>query len=722
MHQEEIIAGTVERFLFQNHENGFAVFILVAKNNSFMAKGSVPGLSSGQEVELKGHWEHHTKFGKQFVIQECINKVPTSITGLKKYLGSGLIKGIGPAYAEKLVNHFGQSILAVIDTQSERLHDVPGIGTKRIDTIVKAWQEQKGIADIMIFLQEKEISPAYAAKIYKKYGQEARAVIQQNPYRLAEEVWGIGFKMADKIALHVGFALHSPDRIAAGILFALSQAALQGHLYLELDDARQKTLELLELGAEHKQLLKPALHNLYNSNKITLITDNDKHFIGLQFHKFAELSIAQLLKKLVTYPSPLVIDYQKHYESMRVPSDKEIALNEDQQRGIMSCLHNKVSIITGGPGTGKTTLVKKLLSILEAERIDYKLASPTGRAAQRMTESTGRYAMTLHRLLEFDVSSMKFVHNEQNALKTQYLIVDEASMIDIFLAHSLIKALPVSAHLVLIGDIDQLPSVGAGNFLQDCIASSVIPAVRLTEIFRQAQDSLIVVNAHRINKGEFPTTFLPDARKDFLFFKEASAENIEAHLKRILFVELPKQGIKTSDAQLLVPMNRGTAGTQNLNHILQTLLNPEPQDHVMHAGSTFKVGDKVMQIRNNYDKNVFNGDIGILDSIDTIDKVAQVNFGNRLIEYDFDELHEIVLAYAVTIHKSQGSEYSAVIIPIFMQHFTLLQRNLIYTAVTRAKRLCILVGEPRAIAMAIKNNKNIERITFLEKFLHEQFS
>jgi len=719
MSNEEFIAGTVERFLFHNNENGFAVFILTSGTSSLMAKGIVPSLTIGQEVQLKGVWEFHAKFGKQFAITECVNVVPTSITGLKKYLGSGLIKGIGKVYAEKLVDYFGAEILTVIDTTPERLTKVPGIGAKRVETIIAAWKEQKGIADVMIFLQEKDISPAYAAKIYKKYQHESKTVLLENPYRLAEEIWGIGFKMADKIALNVGFKTDSPQRISAGVLFALSTAASSGHLYMELNELKEKALELLELTPDHKHLLKAALHELYTRNKITLITHNEVHYIGLHYHEYVEKSLANYIQKLTAYPSPHIFNIDQLYQSLRAPQEGEIALNEHQQKGVLACLQNKITIITGGPGTGKTTLIKKLLSLLESQKIEYKLASPTGRAAQRMMESTGRYAMTLHRLLEFDVSSMKFVHNENNALATQFLIVDEASMIDIFLAHALIKAIPLPAHLVLIGDIDQLPSVGAGNFLQDCIASGIVTTIRLTEIFRQAQDSLIVVNAHRVNRGEFPTTFLPDARRDFIFIKEESPENIATHFKRILYAELPKHYITIEDAQILVPMNRGGAGAHTFNHIMQGLVNPEPKDHVAYAGTTYKLGDKVMQIRNNYDKNVFNGDIGTLETIDSVEKTLTVTFGSRTIEYEFDELSELILAYAVTIHKSQGSEYSAVIIPIFMHHFTLLQRNLIYTAITRAKKLCVIIGQPRALAMAIKNSKSVKRVTFLEKFLLE---
>jgi exodeoxyribonuclease V alpha subunit len=407
----------------------------------------------------------------------------------------------------------------------------------------------------------------------------------------------------------------------------------------------------------------------------------------------------------------------KNLDNKNKEFKKNIELNEDQQRGILTCLQNKVTIITGGPGTGKTTLIKTLLGILDAQKQTYKLAAPTGRAAKRMQEGTGRYAETLHRLLEFDVSTMGFTKNEQNALKTDFLIVDEASMIDIFLAHALLKAIPFSTHLILIGDIHQLPSVGAGNFLSDVIASKVTPCIKLSIIFRQAQNSLIIINAHRINSGEFPTSQAENANRDFIFIKEQEPTNVQAHIENIIKKGLPKFGIKPADMAVLVPMNRGTVGTQKINFDVQQLLNGGKQDQVMHAGITFKVGDRVMQIRNNYDKHVFNGDTGAIESIDTRDQLLHVQYPDKTVEYEFSELDELVLAYAISIHKSQGSEYPAVVIPLFMQHFMLLQRNLLYTAVTRAKKLCILIGQPKAVAMCINNNKGLARTTFLTAYL-----
>jgi exodeoxyribonuclease V alpha subunit len=720
MQEQELISGTIERFLFQSDDNGFAVFIIKpAGKDPITAKGYVPHAQAGQEVQLKGSWVFHQKFGKQFEASQCTQIVPNSIEGLKKYLGSGLIKGIGPIYAEKLVNHFGLAVLTVIDEESHRLEEVPGISTKRIEQIRHAWKDQKEIAQLMVFLQEKGITPGLAARIYKKYRHESMAVLIENPYRIADEIWGIGFKTADDIAKKIGFEPHAPQRIAAGILYTISMATGQGHLYVELVDLKKKTLEILELPSDHEYLLKQALHSLYNKNKIVLITDKDIHYITLSSFYYSEKGVATKITALLERPSPHTFPIDTLYQKLRTPQEGEIELNEDQQRGILSCLQHKITIITGGPGTGKTTLIKKLLSLLDQEGKSYKLAAPTGRAAKRIIEGTGKFAMTIHRLLEFDPRTMGFTYNETNALKLDFLIIDEASMIDIFLAHAILKALPATAHVVFIGDIDQLPSVGAGAVLTDLIESKKVTCIRLTHIFRQAQNSLIVVNAHRINRGEFPATFLPDAKKDFSFIKEPHPEQIEVHLKHILQVTLKKQGISVDDTIILTPMNRGIVGTVSLNHMLQGLLNPgATSEKITLAGTTFKKHDKVMQIRNNYDKNVFNGDIGTITHINTEDKEVTVTFGEKkIVVYDNTELPELVLAYAISIHKSQGSEYAAVIIPLFMQHFMLLQRNLVYTALTRAKKVCYIIGQPKALAIALRNAKGSVRLTFLQKFL-----
>lgn len=720
MNQHEELKGIVDRFLFQSAQTGFSVFVLqVSSDKSTIVTGHVPNVHPGEQVTLEGTWITHPKFGRQFQAVRCVQHMPTSVIGLKKYLGSGLIKGIGKGYAEKLVNRFGQNILTIIDTQPERLKEIDGIGDKRVEQITTAWKDQKEISTIMVFLQDKGISPAYATKIYKKYGQESIAFITENPYRLIEDIWGIGFKTADAIAQNLGFEKHSIKRIKAGITHAISLATSQGHLYCELTALKEKTVELLELEhTDRDELLKQALHDLYNADKIKLLSHQEQHFITLSQYYFSEYGVAQKILNLLAYQSPFQFDIDQIYTLLRVTDGKNVILNEDQQRAIMACLQNKVTVITGGPGTGKTTLIKKLLHILDDHKIQYRLAAPTGRAAKRMMEGTGRHAMTLHRLLEFDVSTMGFSHHEQNALKLDFLIVDEASMIDIFLAHALLKALPLTAHLILIGDVDQLPSVGAGNFLNDLIASKNIISIRLHQIFRQSQDSLIIVNAHRINKGEFPLSGTPDTKKDFIFIKEEEPERVVEHLKALYDYKLKALRMSIHDSIVLVPMNRGVVGTINLNHHLQNILNPqETQQQITVFGTAFKVGDKVMQLRNNYDKIVFNGDIGTIELLDPEEQTLSVRFDDRLVEYTRDELDELVLAYAISIHKSQGSEYDVAIIPLFMQHFMLLQRNLIYTAITRAKKLCIFIGQPKAIAMGIKNNKNILRTTFLQHYL-----
>lgn len=715
----EVLSGTIDRFLFQNEESGFAVFVLqVQKDQTVVVRGTAPALQAGQQVELSGDWVVHSKFGKQFEAQSCQICLPSSAQGLKKYLGSGMIKGIGKVYAEKLVNYFGTNVLDVIDQTPERLREVPGVGAKRVEIIAEAWKDQKEIANVMVFLQDKGASTAYAAKIYKRYGANSIALLTENPYRIAEDIWGIGFKLADQIAQNLGFEKESTKRIKAGILFAINNNTSLGNLYVEIDPLKKATLELLELEPESIQnTLKQALHELYNEDKIKLLSHHDKHFVTLPKFYYTEKNVAEKLKNIITFKASKTFDLQKIYTHIRMPREGQVQLNESQQKGILNCLQNKVSIITGGPGTGKTTLVKNLLHVLDNEKVNYKLTAPTGRAAKRMTESTGRYAVTLHRLLEFNMQTMGFTHNEQNALNVDFLIVDEASMIDIFLAYGLLRALPLTAHVIFIGDIDQLPSVGAGNFLRDLIESKQASTIKLNYIFRQAQNSLIAYNAHQINKGEFPSFEAPNTFQDYMFIKEDKPENLPLHLKRIYQAKLPRYGIHASNSIVLSPMNRGLAGTQKINQDLQALLNPENKPSLSKLQYTFKIDDRVMQIRNNYDKHVFNGDIGTIEAINHVDKILKVTYPEKTVDYDFLELDELVLAYAISIHKSQGSEFDAVIIPLFMQHFTLLQRNLVYTALTRAKKFCIIIGQPKALAMAIKNNTGTVRTTFLTEFL-----
>jgi len=722
MHQGDMyteicsLKGIVDRIIYENIETGFFVFVLSDKSSSIIVNGIIPSLRAGQDIVVHGSWEVHHRFGKQFKATNYEATPPASINGLKKYLASGIIRGIGPVYAQKLVDTFGEQVLDVIDKDSKRLSIISGIGPKRAKQIISGWHEQKEIAHIMVFLQDKGISLAYAAKIYKKYGAESVTIINKNPYRLADEIWGIGFKTADKIAQNLGFAHNCVSRIKAGLIFCINSAANNGHLYVLADDLKKMACEILELGSDDLNLIKQALAELTETDKIKIVTYSEQNYITTTPLYVNEYQTAQKLKMLNAYPSGLNIDVNSVYQHLRT-QEGTIQLNDDQQRGILATLQYKISIITGGPGTGKTTLIKKLLEIADKNRISYKLAAPTGRAAKRMSESTGHFAATIHRSLEFDPITMRFKHNEQNTIPAQLFIIDEASMIDIFLAHALLKAIPLHAHLVLIGDIDQLPPVGAGNFLRDLIESNKIPCIKLTYIFRQAQYSLITLNAHRVNHGDFPTTSIPTSKKDFLWIKEESPENVRVLLRTIYTKKLASMAIDPAKTMVLVPMNRGIVGTHKLNQELQEILNPQSRDTLRVGLAEFKAGDRIMQIRNNYEKMVFNGDIGFIHVINNQDRELTVHYGERPVVYRYNELDELVLAYAITVHKSQGSEYDAVIIPIFVQHFTLLARNLIYTAITRAKKLCILIGQTRAIAIAIKNNKSVKRQTFLAQYL-----
>lgn len=715
----EKINGVVGRFVFKSPDDGFVVFVLEKPDKTgTTVRGYLPAIAEGQDVVLWGSWTVHPKFGKQFNAHHIEITLPTSIEGLKKYLGSGIIKGIGPSYAEKLVNHFGADVLTIIDTAPHSLTRVEGIGAKRAADIIEAWQKHKAIANLMVFLHGKGISTAMAIKIYKKYGDNAVPIITENPYRLAGEVWGVGFLTADKIAQNLGVSAKDPRRIAAGILFVLSTATSQGHLYVERQKLYEKSLEVLQLTIEQQELFDSSLELLHRQNTIVTIPNNNINFLGLATHFNLEQEVVRHLTRIIQTPAPKAFNTEQLYQLLRAPAPGEIELNDDQQQGIMTALGNKITIITGGPGTGKTTLVRKFLSLLDKEQCSYRLAAPTGRAAKRLSESTGRFGTTIHRLLEFKPENGKFVHNEQNTLKLDFLIVDETSMIDIFLAAAILRAVPSNARILFIGDANQLPSVGPGNVLKDLIKSQKIPCITLNKIFRQAASSLITVNAHRIQKGEFPTTVIENSRRDFAFIKMDDPAMVGSFLKRLFTGELKKRGFSADDVQVLTPMNRGIAGTHVLNSHIQALIFPESRPGITHAGTAFHVGDRVMQLRNNYDKNVFNGDIGTIDTINQQDRTLQVRFSDGgIVDYEHEDFDELVLAYASTIHKSQGSEYPVVVIPIFMQHFMLLQKNLLYTALTRAQKLCILVGEPRAIAMAIKKEDATQRVTFLVELL-----
>ncbi len=731
MNDIEHIHGTIEKIVFQNNDASFSVGRLIKKGelHSIVICGSLPPLFEGQEVLLSGSWTTHQKYGKQFQVATCSPKQPTTHVGIERYLSSGVIKGIGKTYARRLVDYFGVSVLEVLDTEPEKLLEVPGIGKKRVEQIISAWEKQKSISHIMVFLQEKGISPTYAMKLYKQYGADTIAIVTENPYRLAEEMWGVGFKLADRIAQQLGIALDSLHRIKAAIYYYLGNIASEGHLYAPLDTLRQEVASLLAIELNEQALIsiKRGLHALYSAQKIKIITYNEIHYIGLSSHYYAEFSIANKVKDMLAMQPTYTFTREVITEWLAAANAHSlIVLHELQQQGIISALEKKITIITGGPGTGKTTLIKTLINILERVQCSYKLAAPTGRAAKRMSEGTVRYAETIHRLLGFDPSTMSFTRNEKSSLVVDFLIVDEASMIDIFLGNALMRALPYHAHLIFLGDVDQLPSVGAGNLLHDLIESGTVSCVRLNTIFRQAAHSLIVVNAHKVNSGTFPVTHQEDAKHDFIIIKEDNPEEIEKHLLHIIRDILPRHGIALQDTMVLSPMHRGIVGTQTLNGFLQRIYLGENVLPTIHntpqnlKSITLLVGDRVMQIRNNYDKNVFNGEIGFVTYIDHQEDIIRVSYGDKIIDYEDSERDEIVLAYAISVHKSQGSEYKAVIMPVFTHHFTLLQRTILYTAITRAKQLCILVGQSKAIAMAVKNNPRQKRISFLAPILRNE--
>ena len=716
------IQGQIERITFANEENGFTIARLKTKGEKDLVTvvGSLPGINPGEVLELLGEWSNHPKFGQQFKVVKFKSVMPATAAGIEKYLGSGLIKGIGPIMASRLVNKFGVDTLEIIDTNPERLEEVEGIGEKRVQMIRNAWDAQKEIREVMVFLQGHGVSSTYSAKIYKQYGQGSIKVVQENPYRLAADIFGIGFKTADKIAGNLGIDRNSEIRAEAGILYVLHELADDGHVYYPYEPLIEAFQKILEVD---KEIIIKALAKLFEERKIVLedlndlkeeFTPNNKGVYLTGYH-VAEQNIALKLKILLNSPSNLrQIDEDKALEWVQTRLD--IQLTEKQKEGVKTAIKQKVMVLTGGPGTGKTTIIKAILEIYQRLTPKIVMGAPTGRAAKRMSEATGWEAKTLHRVLEWSPKEMGLKKDGDHPLDADVVIVDEASMIDNLLMHHFLKAVPRGSVLVLVGDVNQLPSVGAGNVLKDIIASGLVPVVELNEIFRQAMGSLIITNAHRINQGEFPR--IPDPKEetlqDFYFIQKEKPEDVLATILDLVTNRIPSRfKINPIDGiQVLTPMHRGVIGAENLNKVLQEALN-KSQVELPRGGRIYKLGDKVMQIKNDYDREVFNGDIGRITRIDPEEQEVTVEFDGRQVEYDFSDLNELLLAYAVSVHKSQGSEYPVVVIPVHISHYMLLQRNLLYTGVTRARKLVIIVGTKKALSIGIRNNKIQKRFTGL---------
>lgn len=673
--------------------------------------GSLLDVPVGSVLLCEGDWRVDARYGQQFVVDSWTEVMPATIYGIEKYLGSGLVKGIGPVFANSIVSKFGTETLNIIDNEPERLLEVPKLGKKRVERIKESWEKQKDIKEVMVFLQGYGVSTAFAAKIYRKYEKESIKKVKENPYQLADDIWGIGFKTADGIASKMGYEKNDPRRCRSGILYTLNQLAEDGHVYAEQEQLVETATKLLE--AEEVSV-REALASMIESKDVIL----DNEVVYLPPFYYAEDGSAKRLSALLSSIDSNDYSIAAEPEMEYGGNHSGIVYDDVQQAAIQKALDSKVMVLTGGPGTGKTTTTQGIIEAFKVREKTILLAAPTGRAAKRMTEATGMEAKTIHRLLEYSPMD-GYKRNEENPLEGDVLIVDECSMIDILLFYNLMKAIPEKMRLILVGDIDQLPSVGAGNVLRDIIDSNKIPVVRLTRIFRQAQTSRIVMNAHTINAGHFPN-IQNGQETDFFFIKQENPDEIVKLIIGLVRDRLSKRyGYPPKEIQVLTPMQRGTVGAANLNIELQNALNPSGPS-LARGGYTYRQGDKVMQIRNNYDKSVFNGDIGYITVVDTNERTLSVTFDSRLVEYDISELDELVLAYAVTIHKSQGSEFPVVVMPITMKQFVMLQRNLIYTGITRAKKICVLVGTTKALAFAVHNQTVSKRNTKLRERLNNK--
>ena len=706
----------VERVTYQNETNGYSVIKCRAKGYADLITvvGSMPEVHVGSVLTLSGEWTVNPKFGRQFTVSGFEETLPATVYGIEKYLGSGLVKGIGPKFAARIVRAFGADTLNVIEEDPDALLRVPGIGKLRVERIKKSWDEQKEIKNIMLFLQGHDVSTTHATKIYKTYGSDSIRVVKENPYRLADDIWGIGFRTADTIAEKLGVEKETAVRLRSGLLYTLNRLSDEGHCYARRDQLLKTGAELL---AVEESVLPPVLDEMVRQDdvKTELIGGEDsapgETAVYLPPFWFAETGTAKRLKQIFSSPPSVKVKPQGLEERIR----RVTGLNYDpaQMDAIRCAAGSKILILTGGPGTGKTTTTLGILTAFRQAGAKILLAAPTGRAAKRLSETTGMEARTIHRLLEFKPPE-GCQKNEQNPLEGDVLILDECSMIDIMLMYSLLKAVPDSMTLIFVGDVDQLPSVGAGNVLRDLIDAGVFPVVRLTKIFRQAAASRIITNAHRINRGRMPD-LSNGKQSDFFFLEEEDPETAAQEIVRLVKERLPR-AYGTRDIQVLTPMQRGAVGAANLNQVLQAALNADAAG-LRRGGTDYRLHDKVMQIRNNYDKEVFNGDIGTVCRVNTEDRELTVSFDGREVLYDVTELDELVLAYAATVHKSQGSEYPIVVMPVLMTHYVMLQRNLVYTGVTRAKKLMVMIGSTKALALAVRNVTVTRRNTMLKERL-----
>ena len=714
---ETVVEGIVERITFENTETSFRVLKLAVPGRSerLAVIGTFPPAAPGARVRVRGHLEVDRKHGEQLRAESLVELAPDTLAGLEKYLASGLIKGVGPKLAQRIVATFGLDSLRVLDDEVHRLAEVEGLGGKRRDALARAWREQRAMRDLMVFLQAHGASPGLAARIVRRYGANAMAIVSRSPYRLALDVWGVGFKTADRIAAAIGVAPDSPERMQAGVLQVVHDTTEAGHVWTRQPELVERATQMLGLDPDDADVRARIDHAVVSltlaGRAVSEDVDGERVVFAAEMHA-AEVRLARRLQQIAGAPARELDGVERAIGAFESRSQVELA--PEQRSAVEEAALRQVLVVTGGPGVGKTTIVRAILAVLARAGVPVRLAAPTGRAAKRMSEATGAEATTLHRLLEFEPKGATFKRNAGNPVEAGAVVVDEASMLDLPMADALCQAVAPGTRLILVGDVDQLPSVGPGAILRDIIASGTLPCVVLRQIFRQAARSLIVTNAHRINEGHPPLTPAPGADADFFVVERSDPERARDTLLELVTTRIPQRfGLDPRrDIQVLTPMNRGPAGAIALNEALQAALNPRA-DALVRGSRTYRVGDKVMQLRNDYDKNVFNGDVGFVSSIDPEELTLVVRFDDRDVAFEGADLDDLVLAYACTVHKSQGSEYPAVVVPLLTSHFVMLSKNLLYTAVTRGKRLVVLVCDPRALEIALSERRREQRRTRL---------